>query len=86
VQWVLKILNKKLAEERKWLQTENLGAMDPKYRHGARMARERIPQLEQAIEVLKKTTPPPPKKKPLVTTNPGRVPGQFSLFDILKSK
>src|SRR5689334_613932 len=52
MQWVLKILNQRLVEERKWLRLEGLGAHDVKYKHSARMARERIPQLEAAIKIL----------------------------------
>jgi hypothetical protein len=50
--WVLKILHARLTEERKWLRLEGLGNHDVKYKHGARMAKERIPQLEAAIKIL----------------------------------
>lgn len=49
---MLHILNKHLTNERAWLRTESLGAIDAKYKHGARMAKERIPQLEKAIELI----------------------------------
>ena len=72
--YVLKILRKHLANEQTWLRSEYLGAMDPKYLHGARMAKERIPQLEKAIELVgsfvgelkpKKLKPPVPNQLPL---------------------
>lgn len=49
---MLHILHKHLTNERAWLRTESLGAIDAKYKHGARMAKERIPQLEAAIKIL----------------------------------
>lgn len=52
---MLHILNKHLTNERAWLRTESLGAIDAKYKHGARMAKERIPQLETAIELLSRS-------------------------------
>jgi hypothetical protein len=53
---VLRILTKHLTNERAWLRTENLGSMDARYREGARMAKERIPQLEAAIELIVNST------------------------------
>lgn len=52
MQWILKFLNKQLTEERKWLRLGGLGSMDVKYKHSARMARERVPQLERAIALI----------------------------------
>jgi len=49
---VLRILNKHLTNERQWLRLEGLARADAKYREGARMAKERIPQLEKAIELI----------------------------------
>lgn len=70
LQWLLKILNKHLANERAWLRRENMASIDIKYAHGARMAKERIPQLEQAIALLinsSKTQVVRPKTKPKPT-------------------
>lgn len=53
----LRILRKHLANEKRWLRSEHLAAGDPKYKHGATMARDRIPQLMEAIEVLKNHKP-----------------------------
>lgn len=50
--YVLRILNKHLTNERQWLRLEGLARADAKYREGARMAKERIPQLEKAIELI----------------------------------
>lgn len=53
---MLHILNKHLANERLWLMREGLGKADARYREGARMAKERIPQLEAAIKMLTQDT------------------------------
>lgn len=50
--FVLKILHRHLENERKWLGYEKI-AIDLKTKEGVRMAKERIPQLEQAINKLK---------------------------------
>ena len=67
--YVLKILRKQLENEKKWLQTESLGGIDAKYMHGARMAKERIPQLEKVIEMVQGYTGDlkPKKQKPAVS-------------------
>lgn len=55
MQFVLKILQRHLDNERKWLSYEKI-AVDHKTKEGVRMAKERIPQLEQAISKLKTPT------------------------------
>jgi hypothetical protein len=55
MQFVLKILQRHLDNERKWLSYERI-AVDLKTKEGVRMAKERIPQLEQAIAKLKIVT------------------------------
>ncbi len=57
MKYVLHILKKALSNERRWLAAEHLAAIDPKYKHGAAFARERIPQLEQAITLLSAQQP-----------------------------
>lgn len=52
MQWVLKILKKRLEEEKRWLSYENISRTDVKIAAGVKMAKERVPQLEEAIERL----------------------------------
>lgn len=82
---MLHILNKHLTNERAWLRTESLGKADAKYREGARMAKERIPQLEAAIKLIAECPMPitqlpiAQKKQP---SKPQRI--QLDLFKIFK--
>jgi hypothetical protein len=50
----VKILKKHLENEYKWLGYEGIASADIKIKEGVRMARERIPQLEDAIKILNK--------------------------------
>lgn len=81
---MLHILNKHLTNERAWLRTESLGKADAKYREGARMAKERIPQLEAAIALLKEvsTERVPVKSEVKQPPKPQRM--QLDLFKIFK--
>lgn len=87
---MLHILNKHLTNERAWLRTESLGAIDAKYKHGARMAEERIPQLEAAIKILStqdissKTQDQQPKPKKSNVQPPKIQRTQLDLFNIYK--
>lgn len=62
---MLHILNKHLTNERAWARNEQLGVIDRKYKEAARMAKERIPQLEQAIKLITKSV-----HSPLSTAKP----------------
>jgi len=86
---VLRILNKHLTNERAWLRTESLGAVDKKYAEGARMAKERIPQLEAAISILLNSQQDAKKKVGSKQVAIGKAPprpqrAQLSLFKIFK--
>lgn len=67
MQFVLKILHKYLANEKRWLGYENI-AIDAKTKAGVEMAKARVPQLEKAIQILSQTTttelPIKPKRQP----------------------
>lgn len=63
MQFVIRLLKKSLDNERRWLQAEALGSVDPKYREGARMARERVPQLTDAIKLLQDFSKPKVNKQ-----------------------
>lgn len=85
---MLHILHKHLTNERAWLRTESLGAIDAKYKHGARMAKERIPQLEAAIKMLTSyqllVASKPNKTKPTLAPSPPERAGgevQLNLFN-----
>jgi len=52
----LRILKKHLDNERRWLGMAHLAGHSRQYAEGVRMARERVPQLEQALAKL--TQPP----------------------------
>ena len=58
-----KILKKHLENEYKWLGYEGIASADIKIREGVRMAKERIPQLEQAIEQLDMHEAKPKRQK-----------------------
>ncbi len=78
---MLHILNKHLTNERHWLRSERLGAIDRKYAEGARMAKERIPQLEQAIKIINQSTVdsrPSTVDKPKLTVKQN---SQLSIFN-----
>lgn len=61
---MLHILHKHLANERAWLRYQSLAQADRKYAEGARMAKERIPQLEAVIKmILDRDKPQEPIKK-----------------------
>ena len=66
----MRILKKHLDNERRWLGMAHLAGHSRQYAEGVRMARERVPQLEQA---LAKFTQPPPRadhrKSKTETTN-----------------
>lgn len=85
---MLRILTKHLTNERAWLRTESLGAIDAKYREGARMAKERIPQLEAAIELITKQSlenkPTPKAKATPSQPESGQEVRQLNLFQIFK--
>jgi hypothetical protein len=78
--FALKILQKHLDNERKWLSYQSIAATDLKIKAGVQMASVRIPQLEQAIEVLKKI--PVNKKRELPMVSKPKIKNQISLFDI----
>lgn len=83
---MLHILTKHLTNERAWLRTESLGKADAKYREGARMAKERIPQLEAAIKLITTIDPIPsaqlPNAQKKQPPKPQRI--QLDLFKIFK--
>lgn len=95
MEFVLKILHRHLVNERAWLRTEGLGAIDVRYREGARMARERVPQLEQAIKTLgdiKLVSSNPgvgaqaPKPNPKPHSHQERGKGEASQLNLFESK
>lgn len=85
---MLHILNKHLTNERAWLRNERLGAIDPKYREGARMAKERIPQFEKAIEILTNAGKPVTvKAEPIAAATVQVIKRKtVSLFSVFKKK
>ena len=52
MKFVLHILKKKLQAEKHCVLVHSKLAMDRRFAESARMAKERIPQLEKAIEIL----------------------------------
>ena len=82
--YVLKILRKHLANEKNWLRSEALGSIDARMKAGAAMARDRIPQLEQAIEVLQAIKPAPPKKDTVEKITNAKKKTQLNLFTLFK--
>lgn len=80
LKFVLHILNKHLTNERAWLRKEGYAAIDRKYAEGARMAKERIPQLEQAIKIILRSTVDSPQTTVKRTTTV-KQNSQLSIFN-----
>ena len=86
--FVIKLLRKTLAIEKKWLENEGLGAIDAKYKASAELARVRIPQLELVIKVLlafvpRETVKEEPLQKMATIPEP-RKRNSLNLFNLFK--
>ena len=74
MQWVIKFLRKRLAQEQDIAAFHgSIAGAGRKYAESARMARERIPQLQRAVELL--SDPPARKARPTI-----EVVNQLSIF------
>lgn len=75
MQWVIKFLRKRLAQEQDIAEFHGSMASVRRYAESARMARERIPQLKDAIWLLE-TNEPKHRHRP-AERQPGN---QLSIF------
>jgi len=80
MQWVIKFLTTRLKQEQDIADFHgSIASEGRKYAESARMARERIPQLKQALEILKSNQQPILRTNPLPRRGKGEA-NQLSMF------